>query len=96
MWMNYGFVWYVCVFVVKFGRNDLVVCFGEFFIDFVFMVGGVLFVDVLVFKKVLGGVFVNVVCGIVKFGGNFVFVGKVCYVFFDIFLKLFLLNLLVM
>lgn len=53
------------------------VCFGELFIDFVFIVGGFLLVDVLVFKKVFGGVFVNVVVGIVRFGGNVVFVGKV-------------------
>lgn len=60
-----------------FSFGGMIVFFGEFFIDFVLIVVGVLLVDVLVFKKVFGGVFVNVVVGVSRFGGCLVFIGKV-------------------
>lgn len=53
------------------------VCFGEFFFEFVLIVREILIDDVLIFEKVFGGVFVNVVFGIVKFWRNVVFVDKV-------------------
>lgn len=96
MRMNYGFVWYVCVFAVKPGRNDLVVCFGELLIDFVPTVGGVPLADAPAFKKAPGGAPANVACGIAKLGGNSAFVGKVCHVLPDILSKPSLSNLLVM
>lgn len=57
--------------------GGFIVVYGEFLIDFVLIVVGVFLVEVLVFKKVFGGVFVNVVVCVSWFGGNVVFIGKV-------------------
>lgn len=64
----------ICFVVIE---MVFIVMFGEFLVDFVFIVVGFFFFDVLVFKKVFGGVFVNVVVGVCRLGGIVVFIGKV-------------------
>lgn len=70
----------------SFGKNELVVCFGELLIDFVPTVGGLSLADAPAFKKAPGGAPANVACGIAKLGGNAAFVGKVCHLPFDLLL----------
>lgn len=58
-------------------NKPLVVCFGEFLIDFVPTVGGVSLAEAPAFKKAPGGAPANVAVGVSRLGGSSAFIGKV-------------------
>ncbi|XP_016737372.1 probable fructokinase-7 isoform X2 [Gossypium hirsutum] len=57
--------------------DSLVVCFGEFLIDFVPTVGGVSLAEAPIFKKAPGGAPANVAVCVSRLGGSSAFIGKV-------------------
>ncbi|TYI53137.1 hypothetical protein E1A91_D12G297400v1 [Gossypium mustelinum] len=57
--------------------DSLVVCFGEFLIDFVPTVGGVSLAEAPAFKKAPGGAPANVAVCVSRLGGSSAFIGKV-------------------
>lgn len=59
------------------GMNKLMVCFGEFFLEFVPTVREISIDDALIFEKAPGGAPANVAFGIAKLWRNAAFVDKV-------------------